>query len=165
MNIVTDACCLINLIEGGCIETIFRLPDVRFFVGPVALEECARHRLIAEREIKAATLELIDGGDVPGLRFLDLLERYGLGQGETECIAICEHHGYTLGSDDQRARRIGSDLLSKERVIGTLGLLQRAVSVDRVFAMEAVAWVKAMQKAGSFLPPVDMNFFSGCYNP
>ncbi len=159
MKIVTDACCLINLIAGGCIEAVLRLPECRFLVAPVVLEECARHRQVAEREIAAGALGLIASDDVLGDRFLELLD-YGLGQGETESIALCEHYShYTFASDDKRARAVGCELLGEERVTGTLGLLQRAIAADRASAGEAVAWVETMRKAGAYLPPVNEGFF------
>jgi hypothetical protein len=78
------------------------------------------------------TLQFVDPSQISAELFLELIETYGLGVGETECLTLCLNHSYVLCCDDNRARRVAEALIGPERLNGSLRLLRwcRDVSKD-----------------------------------
>lgn len=160
MNFVIDACSIINLNNAGALEVALGLQSHRFWVCPGVVGEC-------RPEVAARLLALIAGGELgfiaddrmSAARVLELLDRHGLGVGETESIATCEALGYGLCSDDRPARRLGQQLLGQRRVTGTLRLLQWCVKEELVRCGVAFGFFETMLARGGFLPPTSQGFF------
>jgi predicted nucleic acid-binding protein len=160
MNVLTDACSLINLANAGALAPVLSLARCRLAVSPIVLSEC---NVDAAAQIAAAEadglLSFVDDDDVPADRYLDLLGEHGLGAGETECIAIAEHESFVICCDDRRARRVAAQTLGEERVIGTLRLLRWCVEDAIITCDDAFSCFERMKEAGAFLPEMQHEFF------
>jgi predicted nucleic acid-binding protein len=109
---------------------------------------------------QAGQLFLVDESDIPAELFLDLLTRFNLGEGETECLTVCNLGNFTFCCDDARARAACVELFGSERVIGSLRLLRWAVEDGLVSREEAFDAYERMKRAGGFLPLIRIDYFS-----
>ncbi|WP_149537785.1 hypothetical protein [Siccirubricoccus phaeus] len=167
MNVVVDACSLINLSNASALGLVCQLQRCRFWIAAGAAGECegdcARQLLSL---VATGTLHRVDDTTISAARVLELLARYGLGQGETESIAACEEHGFVFCSDDKLARGLGTSLLGTKRVIGCLRLLRWCVEERIIECMAAIDLQGVMRDRGGFLPKMEQKFFctgiAGC---
>ena len=160
MNIVFDACVIINLVNGSVFDTVLNLSGDGFFVGSQASGECGEVTSSFLRQaIQTGKVTLINDDEVTASSFLALLEQYGLGDGETESLTFSQSLGYMICTDDKRARLVSAEVLGNDRVIGSLGFLKRAVQQQLLTASEAFAAYQKMKSAGGFLPEIDLSFF------
>lgn len=160
MNIVLDACAIINLVHGSVFDTVLSLKHDQFCVGSLTLEECGDEPGVVLRSaVNAKKVALLDDDLNTAKKFLALLEQYGLGDGETESLAFAQSLNYVICTDDKKARTVSTSVLGEGRVTGSLGLLKSAVQQQRLTASEAFAAYQKMKTAGGFLPDVDLSFF------
>lgn len=84
--------------------------------------------------------------------FIALLEKYRLGDGETECLAFALSSTDVICCDDGRARRVMTQEIGTGRVTGSLGLLI-SIAADGLLAVDAaVDAYQTMIDTGGFLP-------------
>ena len=165
-SIVLDTCSIINLHHGGVLGTILDLSGYTFAVGPSVLDECAGDlRPVLQRHIDERALTLLDDEVLPATLFATLLQRFRLGEGETECLAFAQLHDLDLCTDDRAARRAAGGLLGRNRVTGSPGLLRACVEQGRVTVVEAMSSYQRMRAAGAFLPRITAEFFRGNAEP
>jgi predicted nucleic acid-binding protein len=137
-----------------------RIPEHSFYVGPIVVRECGSlYGAVLRKHAENATVFEVPEDDIPGARYLELLRSYRLGEGETECLAICEHRQYRLVSDDAAARRAGIELLGDQGVTGSLGLLRGAVIAGLLLQQDAFSRYERMVDNGAFLPKIEPDFF------
>ncbi len=91
---------------------------------------------------------------LPASLFLSLLERYQLGDGETECLAFASQGDDIVCCDDRRARTMITRELGPGRVTGTLGILVRMIHHGLIANQLALATYEQMRRRGGFLPEV-----------
>ena len=160
MNVVVDACSVINLTNVGALQHALSLTACRLAVGPLVIAEChgeaAAHVAAAEAD---GLLDYVNDDDIPAERYLELLDEHELGEGETECIAVAELEGFTVCCDDRRARRVAQGLLGQDRVIGSLRLLKWCVEEEILTCEEADDLSAQMRAAGGLLPAMGHEFF------
>jgi predicted nucleic acid-binding protein len=160
VNIVLDACAIINLVNGSVFDTVLNLRGYGFFVGSQASGECGEATsIVLQQAIQTERVTVINDDAVTASNFLALLQQYGLGDGETESLTFTQSLGYMICTDDKRARLVSAELLGNDRVIGSLGLLKRAVQQQLLTASEAFGAYQKMKTAGGFLPEIDLSFF------
>jgi len=155
---VLDASTLINLSNGRVLGVVLRLPDCTFSVGPQVIGECINQA----GDISWAFtngLARLDDDAIPATLFLSILDQFGLGLGETECLAFALHAEYTVCTDDRKARDASTQMLGCQRVNGTMGLLRMCVEHRVLTPAEAMAAYELMKSKGGFLPPVAMIYF------
>lgn len=161
---IIDASSIINLFNADALSIACEIHDEPLLVTPLVLGEC--NILCASKifELEAAgKINLINDDDVPTDLFLEILNAYQLGDGETEVIALASQLGLPICCDDKRARNLAKQLLGIENVIGSLTLLKWSVEVDLVQCKVAYNCYQAMRNAGGFLPKLEDTFF--CNNP
>jgi predicted nucleic acid-binding protein len=107
--------------------------------------------------IDARQLMVLDDGDLPAASFLHLLDQYGLGAGETECLALAKIGNHMVCCDDRRARKIIAGELGQKRVIGSLGLIVRAIYCNLLTIEAAFEAYEQMRRLGGFLPGITVN--------
>src|ERR1700733_14212860 len=98
MNVVLDACTLINLINGEVLQKVSLLPDFYLYVGDNILEqEILDHaqKLYIELLISNSEIKILQSS-VSLNEFIDLKSKYGLGDGETECLALCKNNNFYI---------------------------------------------------------------------
>ena len=87
MNVIIDACSVINLSNADALEVTCRLARCRFWVCPADDEiiECRAELAARLFALNAeGVIGFITDEEMPATRVLELLDQYGLGAGETE---------------------------------------------------------------------------------
>ena len=160
MNFLLDSSSVINLHNADALGLVARLERCRFWLPPMVVGECQVGSAAALLELQATdAIGFLDDDMVPTEVFLELLERHDLGNGETECIAICQINGHGLCCDDRKARELARALFGPDRAIGTIRVLRWCVEEGLIDCQGAHALFRGMVGAGGFLPPIDRSFF------
>jgi predicted nucleic acid-binding protein len=155
-----DTSVLVNCSNGAVLPIVLQLPNRTFVIPPAVVTEFSSGDLQALQEALAAgRATILNESEVPAALYLRLLDEWGLGEGETECIAYAVHAGVHISSDDGLARRRATELLGAERVSGTLRLLKEAVEAALLTKDDAFAAYERMHAAGGFLPAISDDFF------
>jgi predicted nucleic acid-binding protein len=161
VDIIIDASSVINLDNAGALELLAGLQARVFWISPLVVGECdptCAAEIVRLRDM--GRLHFVDPQNVSAELYLTLLEIYDLGEGETECLALCHGHQFLFCCDDQRARTIAGQLFGGDRVIGSLRLLRWAVIEGLASTELAFDLYEKMKSAGGFLPAVDKKWFS-----
>jgi predicted nucleic acid-binding protein len=129
-------------------------------LGPLVYSECGTDCGIKIQEaVTNNNLTLLDDSGVKSSMFLELIERFRLGEGETECLALSMGTDFQICSDDRKARRICEIQIGEKRVTGSLGILREAVHLGLLTAEDAIQSYYKMKLGGGFLPNIDVTFF------
>ena len=160
VNVIIDACSIINLSNADALDVTCRLARCHFWVCPGVIIECRAELAARLFALNAeGVIGFITDEEMPATRVLELLDQYGLGAGETESIAACEARDYALCSDDGPARRLAGQLLGPPRVTGSLRLLRWCVEEQLVQCEVAFRLFGIMLSRGGFLPAMRQDFF------
>jgi predicted nucleic acid-binding protein len=151
-----DACSLINLHKGDVLEIVLRLPTHEFFVGVFVQEECGP---FLKPFLESGLLEELPDQRMSAAAFSEILARYDLGFGETECIVFAAQDGIAVCSDDAKARRSAQTELGEGRVTGTLFLLKECVKDGALTSHGALVAYEQMRARGAFLPDLPDGYF------
>jgi predicted nucleic acid-binding protein len=157
MNVVLDACTLINLINGEVLQKIILLPRFIFNVSDNLLDQeilDQAQKLYIEVLLNDGHLKLLES-NVTLSEFTNLKNEYDLGDGETECLALCKKNNLHFASDDFKARKCGVKELGEQRVVGSLFFLRESVANQVLTCDEAKNGFALMKSKGGYLPKVD----------
>jgi len=160
MEIVLEACSIINLINGELLQHISLIPNMSLYICDTLVEQeilDPAQKLFIETLIINGNVKLLKS-DVTLTEFSSLKTLYNLGFGEIECLAFCKKHSYCIASDDFKARAACSKELGKSNVVGTLFLLREAVRNTSLSCEEAVKAYLLMRQKGGFLPNVNNDY-------
>lgn len=154
---ILDACSVINLLNGGLLQKTVTLASTKFHIGEILLEQeildnvqkLKVNTLIANKDLHLLPSNILLS------QFITLKNKYGLGDGETECIALCKNLNFTISTDDLKARKCAKDELGSQFVIGSLYLTRELVRSGKISCQEALTAYKEMIRHGGFLPKVD----------
>ena len=162
--IAIDASSLINLANANALELALALPEYEFLISPVVAGECHAECIaeVVRLKEKYEHIILVDDNQIDAELYLDFLQQYELGEGETECIALCTSGGHLLCCDDRKARYVASTIIGSGRVLGSLRLLKWAVDCGLTSAENAHRVYLDMKLAGGFLPNIENDWF-GAY--
>lgn len=161
MNNVLDACSIINLINGGVLHRIALIPGYKIYIGDHLLEQeilNPAQKIIVESLILNGKLILLES-DITLSEFTSLKIKYNLGDGETECIALCKKHDFNIVSDDSKARKSSIKELGTQRVYGSLFILRESVRANLLSCEEAKKVFAMMKIKGGFLPDINDDYF------
>lgn len=156
MKLVIDACSLINLQKSGVFDIVLGLKAHEFYVGSFVKDECGG---FLQPYIEQGLLKELSDERLPSDAFSDVLTRYDLGFGETECITFAILERMSLCSDDAKARKSAQTELGENRVTGTLFLLRECVKVHVLTAESALIAYEQMRAKGAFLPDLQDGYF------
>lgn len=162
METILDACSVINLANSQLFESIIQLPKRKWVIGQIVYEECNDDEntvIELEKAVSHGQIILLDGSDVDAVLYLDLLDKYNLGDGETECLTYALTHNFYVASDDKKARQAIETEVGSLKVIGSIGLLKEAVNTELISSVEAEMAYVNMKRKGAFLPNLPENFF------
>lgn len=160
MDFVIDACCLINLDNVGALQMAAQLQKCQLWVTPLVVEtEIPTCGAVVESLIRDGSINMVDENCISADVFADVAETGGLGDGETASIAACVCLSYGFCCDDKKARQLASDIITRERVIGSMRLLRWSVEEGLCNCGDAAALHRLMIKKGGFLPKVDERFY------
>ncbi len=152
MSYLFDACALFNLTNGGVLTHALRLPASDFLICTAVEKETPTIKEILQLLAKAGAIHHIDDNAISARQFLETKEKYGLGDGETECIVFAMSNSCILVFDDLAARKTASKLIGSHRVTGSIGILQACVTHSLLTKNNAYEAYIAMKKMGGFLP-------------
>ncbi|RYH16397.1 MAG: hypothetical protein EON54_28300 [Alcaligenaceae bacterium] len=162
MDLITDASSIINLVNANALDVASTMINKIICVSPLVVGECeptcAAELLRLQQE---GRIRFIDPEDISSEAFLTLLDQHGLGEGETECLALLQTNDYVFCCDDDKARKAGIALVGADRVIGSLRLLKWAVADGSCNSDEAFSFYQNMKAAGGFLPELSIDWFKG----
>lgn len=154
MDIVLDTSSIINFINGSVIDQVLKMANHRFFMGEQLLnkeildgvQKIIVEALIAKKRItvlpSAVTLSLV----------VDLQNKFRLGLGETECIALCKTCNKAICTDDLKARKFAAVELGDIYVYGSLSLLKESVKAGVLNCEKVIVSYQLMIEKGGFLP-------------
>jgi len=160
MDIVLDACSIINLLNGEVLQKVVSIQGINFYVGEYLYDE---EILDVPQKLKVQSLIVnnfisIIESSVSVSQFKALKDTYELGDGETECIAICLNTGYNIATDDKKARESAHTELG-DKVVGSLFLLRESVRTGMLSCDDAKTSFQLMKHKGGFLPKIDLDYF------
>jgi Predicted nucleic acid-binding protein, contains PIN domain len=142
-------------VNGGAFDAIVSLPLTLYVVGPLVEGESTTIAQLLGRHFGSGTVVRLSNEVLDAAVFLDLIDTYGLGEGETECLAhALASNDLIVCSDDRKARAVVAALLSPQRLTGTIGLLLRCFRNGVLSADELRRAHQMMIDAGAFLPPL-----------
>jgi len=151
MIIILDSCSLINLSNAKVLDKIFYLEGISFIIPFAVLDECKSIKGHLDQLINEEIL-LLDEETIDIKTYEEILNKYKLGDGETECISLCKITGHIMCSDDNRARKSGIKELGNENVIGSLRLLNY-LSQERIISCSELSTAYYLMKSsGGFIP-------------
>jgi predicted nucleic acid-binding protein len=162
MEIILDACTIINLINGEVLQEISLISNHTIYICDNILEEeilDSAQKLFIEALIIKGHVKLLES-DVTLAEFTSLSSRYNLGFGELECLALCKKHFFHIATDDANARKFAKAELGTEKVIGSLYLIRDAVRNLALNEQEAKNAFKMMKIKGGFLPNIEDSYFT-----
>lgn len=161
MNVIMDACSIINLHNGGVLRDICRIEGLHIQVGPIVGGECSEDCALAIANLHTdGDLEYLEDNVLEIDEFLKFVEETKLGDGESECILLANLNDHSsICCDDRRGRIMGAELLGEDRVFGSLKLLKIAVQNDIIQPIEAFEAFELMRAAGGFLPTITLAYF------
>lgn len=158
-EILLDSSSILNLVNSNSLEVICKLP-YNFYIGPIVHGECTKQPCLGlDQSISSGKIKVLPGATISVGQFYDLSSKYGLGDGETECMAYGKALNYTVCTDDGKARESVTEELTGKSLIGSIGLLKIAVDKNIIICEEAFEIYQAMIRAGGFLPKLDKEFF------
>lgn len=153
MDIVLDACSIINLVNGNCIDRVLCL-DHKFYVGDMLLEQeilSNVQKIMIEALIQKNYLKILPS-NVSLQAFKEFNKKFNLGLGETECILLCKSGDFVICTDDRKARICSETELGTDKVVGSLYLLRASVKAAIMSCAEAIGSYGLMRVKGGFLP-------------
>ena len=140
--ILTDANVLINLIHIGQLDLLRHLPGYRFMVPEHVMAEINQDdqaRCLAEA-MADNVLEVSAITDLDEMALYAELHRT-LGQGESACLAIAVHRGFSIASDEKRAfRRTAIKEIGEGRLMTTQDLIVSAIRAGLATVAQADQW-------------------------
>ena len=161
MNVILDACSIINLHNGGVLRCVCCIPHFHVQVGPIVGGECSEDCALAIASLHTdGDLEYLEDNEIEVDDFLSFVDQNRLGDGESECILLANLHSQSsICCDDRRGRLKATEILGEERVLGSLRLMRIAVQNGLLESAEAFAAYELMRAAGGFLPTVGIGYF------
>ena len=159
MIIIIDASTLINLVNGEVLLRVLHLPMTRFLVSGMVVEESKTIASVIKEATVGGFLDLVDADLISMSAFTKAKKELNLGDGETECILAAGIIPCHFACDDRAARKCAKKRLAPTAVMGSIGLLQRAVKSAVLTPEEAMSSYKKMVTHGGYLPELPFDHF------
>jgi predicted nucleic acid-binding protein len=146
--ILTDANVLINLIHIGQLDLLKQLPGYRFVV-PEHVEAEVNQEDQARRLAAALTDDVLATTAITALDEMALYAELHrtLGQGESACLAIAVHRGFSVASDEKKAfRRTAIKHIGEGRLMTTPDLIVSAIRAGLATVAQADQWKHELER-------------------
>lgn len=136
---ILDAGPLIHLDELDSLELLQSLGEI--FIPESVAYEAEKHRNGITEKIRP---HIVGEAETLSWKLAEVIEKYGLGAGETAALAWAEKFGADLFvSDDQSARVAANGLGYKST--GTLGVIVEAADVGAVSVSDAISLLESVR--------------------
>ncbi len=145
--ILTDANVLINFIHIGQLDLLRELPGYRFVVPEHVTDEVQQDDQ-ARRLAKAMADDVLAPTAITDLDEMALYAELHrtLGQGESACLAIAVHRGFSIASDEKKAfRRTAIKKIGEQRLMRTQDLIVMAIREGLVTVAQADQWKRELE--------------------
>ncbi|WP_061246446.1 hypothetical protein [Leptospira interrogans] len=157
MKLVVDSCCLISWNRSAFFEKVIDSGLFQLQIGYFVLDELRKETWL---------ISLINNGQINVIDLsisLEEVETFSkvkkLGSGESEAILIAKTALINFCSDDNRARKIATAIVGKNKVIGTLGIMKSLNEQGFINKTDLYLYYQNMKTTGSFLPDYsEINF-------
>ncbi|MFN3651308.1 MAG: hypothetical protein ACK47B_17170 [Armatimonadota bacterium] len=159
-TIILDACCTLNLAATGRAEEILRELPQHFTVAPHARGEAqwlavpdSEERELVDLEpliYRGVLVEEVLEGSAEEALFLEF--GVSLADGEAEAAALAVSRGYTLATDDRRARRVVTERHPATRLSGTLELLREWQLTAQPTGLEVAEALRRIAARATYRP-------------
>lgn len=159
---IVDACCLINFFAAGNEESIFQTCG-QFWIPAQVQNETLRVRRADEDDPAALVWQEIDLNEAVAAGYLHTCQLEGqaeidafvrfamqLDDGEASCLAIALSRGWTVATDDRKARRIASE--NGIALISTPEVIQRWVDANSASGTDAGDLLRKIERFAKFRP-------------
>lgn len=156
---IFDASSLINQHNGCLIELIRDSLNLTPCFGPQVMNECSSIQINIEQGIQNGRFKLLKDDNISAISFINLMEQYNLGGGETECLVLAKHYNLPVCCDDRLARSMINAEIGSGRITGTIGILIDLVRNGAISVSMAYNKYSDMKTAGAFLPIFNENWF------
>jgi predicted nucleic acid-binding protein len=162
LNVILDSCSTINLHNGDVLEKVLQLGSSKyaFHMGTIVRGECGDLTAYLDEQANKGRILILPGKTITPSHFADLLNRYELGLGETECIVHAERHVLTVCTDDGAARAAAKAHLGEARVVGSLRLIRECVCAGIITPNQAYVGYELTKSRGGFLPEILPSYFN-----
>lgn len=146
--VVTDSTVIINFLHIGKLELVSQILNYRFLVPEHVVTEITRadQRSALEAEFQAGRLNKVL------ITELDVLQSYAelrkvLGSGESACLALAQHRGYRIASDEKKAfRRLATERLGADGIVTTERLIVCMIRAGLAAVAEADQWKAVLEQ-------------------
>lgn len=154
-NAIIDACALLNLLR--CQSAQYLLGNIKLSMTVQGLveDEILDQSDDVDELVRCRLLTRYSGAKILARDVGEIAGKYRIGLGEAECIAIAVREKFGFVSDDRRARIVGSNILGRENVTGTIGILCRCIDSGFIDIEQASALLALAQQSGGYLPNFD----------
>ncbi len=159
---IIDACCLINLYASGKESSIFQACG-EFWVPTQVQNEALRIRRVDEDDPARLVSQETDLGEAIAAGHIQMCQLEGqdevsgfvrfamqLDDGEASCLAIALSRGWTVATDDRKARRIASE--NGIALISTPELIRRWVDAMRPSKTTVSEILQRIERFSRFRP-------------
>lgn len=162
--VILDACGLLNLYAGGKFMPILAALRHEWFI-PIAVErESHKYRQpdpLDPEKLVVLPIDLrpaIDGGllircdcqsDEETESYVELATRIG-DDGESMGLAIAKHRGWSVLTDDKKARRVAAEL--GVRLLSTAEVVKTWSEIEETAATDLAAVLKAIERFANYRP-------------
>jgi predicted nucleic acid-binding protein len=157
--VVLDASTLINLANGGVLDTILRLPGFEYHVSTVVRRESKTVADAIDAAVAEGRLGLVDDAIIPLADFVAAKQEFDLDDGETECLIAARVLEAIVACDDAAGRNAVRETLGVPRLKGSIGLLKMAVEEGLLGAEQASAAYALMRARGGYLLALAADYF------
>ncbi|WP_339699364.1 hypothetical protein [uncultured Roseivirga sp.] len=157
--VILDACSVINMINAEVIQKLEVIDGYTFHIGNLVLEECLdeAQKIVVRQCILDGVIEPVTN-DLTVREFNSISNKYGLGKGESECIAYMKKIGAIVCTDDNKARRSIERDFGKPFYFGSLFILREMVRQNLISCDESIRSYAIMVISGAFLPQTDESY-------
>lgn len=148
-----------NLLNAEILELIVRANCRILQYQGLVEDEIVTHREALQDLTERGLITQISGSEVFASEVAAIADKYNVGMGEAECIAIGLKSGCAVASDDRKARIAAEAELGRPRIVGSIGLLSEAVLARAISPIDAYACYRAMKQCGAHLPHISQDYF------
>ncbi len=149
---IFDASCLLNLSHGSILRLVATRLNLSLKFGPLVYAECPTVHAELDELVASCDAVFLSDDDLPASIYVGFLEKYRLGAGETECLALASRTDDVIACDDAQARSVIETEFGRQRLTGTIGLLLRAGHQRLLTPTQVREAHRIMREQGGFLP-------------
>lgn len=151
-QIVTDTCCMFNLIHSGYAESILNC-----FEPPLHIPVDAQSILVnspIQSLVEKKSLYLTDLENDFEFSYYIAFSRFGLQNADAACAAIALNRNWAIATDDSRMQMILHNIALPVQIITTPDIIKYWIGIVRPSLEQAMAVIADIQRNAHYYPPM-----------